>query len=81
METDQTQAPQVAIGEVKRVNNLLQFFEYKHLPAGDMQECSAMFNALAYTLEKLLPINPESTSAFRKLLEAKDCAVRAIIYK
>lgn len=81
METNKPQVPQVAIGEIKRVNNLLQFFEYKHLPAGDMQECSAMFNALAHTLEKLLPTNPESTVAFRKLLEAKDCAVRSIIFK
>lgn len=37
MEMNQTQAPKLAIGEVKRSNQLLQFFEYKHLPAGDMQ--------------------------------------------
>jgi hypothetical protein len=28
-----------------------------------------------------LPRNPERTTALRKLLEAKDCAVRASIYK
>jgi len=26
-------------------------------------------------------VNPERTTALRKLLEAKDCAVRATIYK
>jgi hypothetical protein len=27
-----------------------------------------------------LPANPERTVALRKLLEAKDCAVRAVLY-
>ena len=59
---------------------LLQFFEYKHLPE-HLQNVSAPFGALADNLVKSLPRNPERTVALRKLLEAKDCAVRALLFK
>ncbi len=62
-------------------NKILQFFKYKHLSEGKMQDTSMMFSVLADTLEAQLPKNPESTVAFRKLLEAKDAAVRSLIYK
>ena len=63
------------------MKKLLQFFKFGHLPEGKMQSVSEMFAVLAHELEKQLPVNPESTTAMRKLLEAKDCAVRSIIYK
>lgn len=59
---------------------LLQFFEYGHLPAG-LQEVSKPFGDLAVLIATTLPRNPERTVALRKLLEAKDCAVRAKLYK
>ncbi len=59
---------------------LLQFFKYDHLPA-KLQEISAPFGDLAVKLVEVLPKNPERTTALRKLLEAKDCAVRAQIFK
>lgn len=59
---------------------LLQFFQYKHLPAG-LQDISKPFGELALKLCEDLPRNPERTVALRKLLEAKDCAVRAAIAK
>lgn len=59
---------------------MLQFFEYAHLPA-HLQEVSLHFHGLAHTIVASLPRNPERTVALRKLLEAKDCAVRALIYK
>lgn len=62
------------------INNLIQFFIYDHLPS-HLQEISKPFAELAEVLEKTLPSNPEKTTAFRKLLEAKDCAVRAAIFK
>ena len=62
-------------------NYLLQFFGFKHLPEGKMQETSNLFHDLAHTLNQILPDNPEKTAAMRKLLEAKDCAVRAHIFK
>ena len=36
---------------------------------------------LAAHIVNTLPSNPERTVALRKLLEAKDCAVRALIYR
>ena len=58
---------------------MMQFFKYSHLPA-ELQEVSAPFGDLAELLVSTLPRNPERTAALRKLLEAKDCAVRAKIY-
>jgi hypothetical protein len=61
-------------------NKLLQFFKYDHLPQ-HLQEVSKPFADLAQQLDQTLPVNAESSVAFRKLLEAKDCAVRSTIYK
>lgn len=59
---------------------LLQFFQYGHLPA-HLQEVSRPFGELAQEIVNKLPRNPERTVALRKLLEAKDCAVRALLFK
>lgn len=40
---------------------------------------SHQFETLAASLWHDVPRNPERTVAFRKLLEAKDCAVRAAL--
>jgi hypothetical protein len=58
---------------------LMQFFAYQHLPP-HLQDVSSPFFDLALTLCISLPRNPERTTALRKLLESKDCAVRAAIY-
>ena len=57
---------------------LLQFFTYDHLPV-HLQTVSSSFATLAHQLVNTLPSIPERTTALRKLLEAKDCAVRALI--
>jgi hypothetical protein len=62
------------------IEPILQFFEYTHLKP-ELQDVSAPFRSLAHTIEEILPRNPERTVALRKLLEAKDCAVRAFLYK
>jgi hypothetical protein len=62
------------------MQNLLQFFAYEHLPP-HLQTVSKPFGDLARELAGSLPLNAESTTALRKLLEAKDCAVRAILFK
>lgn len=59
---------------------ILQFFAYTHLPE-HLQGTSKIFHDLAYALEAGLPRNPERTVALRKLLEAKDAAVRARLFK
>ena len=56
--------------------HVLQFFKYDHLPAR-LQFVSRPFHRLAFDLAYDLPQGPELTVALRKLLEAKDCAVRA----
>lgn len=59
---------------------LLQFFSFHHLPE-TLQAISRPFCHAAHLLIATLPRNPERTVALRKLLEAKDCAVRAAIAK
>jgi ferritin-like protein len=59
---------------------LLQFFVYSHLP-NELQTISKEFYALALFIVETLPRNPERTVALRKLLEAKDCAIRAKLYR
>jgi hypothetical protein len=59
---------------------ILQFFEYAHLPQ-QLQDVSMRFFLVACSIVVDLPRNPERTVALRKLLEAKDAAVRAAIYR
>lgn len=59
---------------------ILQFFSYDHLPV-EKQAVSKKFCELAIDTVETLPRNPERTVALRKLLEAKDAAVRASIMK
>lgn len=61
-------------------DRMMQFFAYAHLPT-ELQIIGQRFYTLAEWLEATLPPNPERTVALRKLLEAKDCAVRARLYK
>ena len=56
--------------------HIMQFFAYAHLPE-KLQAVSKPFCILAETIVEALPRNPERTVALRKLLEAKDAAVRA----
>lgn len=62
------------------VEPILQFFAWGHLPP-HLQEVSRPFGELAGAIVGQLPRNPERTVALRKLLEAKDAAVRALIFK
>lgn len=59
---------------------ILQFFEFSHLPV-HLQEVSKHFMGIANMIVASLPRNPERTVALRKLLEAKDAAVRARLFK
>lgn len=60
--------------------HIMQFFAYAHLPA-HLQEISKPFGDMATWIVGALPRNPERTVALRKLLEAKDAAVRAKLAK
>lgn len=73
--------------------HIMQFFAYEHLPP-HLQEVSKPFGDLARLIvgeeramppgtstQFPIPRNPERTVALRKLLEAKDAAVRARLAK
>jgi len=56
----------------------IRFFDYAHLPA-QLQKVSQPMSDLAHQMEVMLPDGPEKSAGMRKLLEAKDCFVRAFI--
>ena len=57
---------------------VLEFLDgYEHLPPGAMQETFRLHSQLAFEMAKRLPRHPELSAGLRKLLEAKDCLVRA----
>ena len=60
------------------IAHVLRFFDYGHLPP-TLQVVSADFHELAQVLAERKPDSPETTVALRKLLEAKDAAVRAVL--
>lgn len=60
------------------MNRMMRWFEFGHLPE-DLTAVSALIAATAKTLDGQLPETAEKTAGMRKLLEAKDCFVRAKI--
>lgn len=58
---------------------ILRYFEFAHLNAGPLRATSMKFHALATDVDETLPDGPEKSTALRKLLEAKDAAVRAAL--
>ena len=56
----------------------LKFFKYDHLPL-HLQMISKPFHDLASDMLSRLPDNRERQKFLDKLIEAKDCAVRANI--
>jgi hypothetical protein len=55
---------------------ILKFFQYQHLPR-NLQEVSKACSELAHHMNIQLREGPEKEAGLRKLLEAKDCFVRA----
>lgn len=78
--TQAEQLPPEPQQPLKPADYLLQFFVYEHLPE-HLQKISKPFGDLARQIVETLPSNPERTTALRKLLESKDCAVRAQLFK
>jgi hypothetical protein len=59
-------------------DHIEQFFAFAHLPP-HLQAVSRPFSDMKDMIISDLPRNPERTVALRKLLEAKDAAVRALV--
>ena len=60
------------------MNRMMRWFEFKHLPP-DLQAVSVKIADLAVEIDNLLGESAEKAAGLRKLLEAKDCFVRAAI--
>ncbi|HET6372997.1 MAG TPA: hypothetical protein VFG76_06805 [Candidatus Polarisedimenticolia bacterium] len=58
------------------MNRLMKFFRFDHLPE-HLQEPSRSCAELAVKMDENLTESAEKTAGLRKLLEAKDCFVRA----
>lgn len=59
-------------------NPIMEYFEYSHLP-DHLQAVSKPFGDMAAQMNDTLPDGPEKSAGLRKLLEAKDCMVRAAL--
>lgn len=55
---------------------ILKFFAFDHLPV-ELRGTSQAFSELAHLMADTLPPSAELSAGLRKLLEAKDCMVRA----
>ena len=60
------------------MNPILKYFTFEHLPE-KLQDISKPFCDLANFINVVIEDSPEKSSGLRKLLEAKDCIVRAAI--
>jgi hypothetical protein len=62
-----------------KTERILRWFSYSHLPE-QLQASSKIFSDLAAQMLVFCPTpSAERTTALRKLLESKDCFVRALI--
>lgn len=62
------------------VSAILRYFTWTHLPTR-LHAFSKPCCDLAEQMADICPENPELTAGLRKLLEAKDCFVRAALSK
>jgi len=59
-------------------NRLMKYFRHQHLPER-LQKVSKPICEMAEVMNLSLPESAEKTAGMRKLLEAKDCFVRAAL--
>lgn len=57
---------------------IMQYFKWKHLPE-HLQWVSEAVAGVATMMDENLPPGAEKSAGLRKLLEAKDCFVRAAL--
>lgn len=79
----EAQAAQMSELEMRQQNpihaSMLKYFEYARLPE-KLQDVSKVFHTVAYEIAGMDLDGREAQVALRKLLEAKDAAVRAALY-
>lgn len=77
MSEDQTTPATTPVIE-REFSAILRYFDYEHLPA-HLQAVSKPIGDLARMMDEELPNCAEKSAGLRKLLEAKDCLVRAAL--
>lgn len=60
------------------MSEITKYFKYEHLPE-NLKKVSKPFGEMALSIEDNVPDGPEKSAGLRKLLEAKDCIVRACL--
>ena len=58
---------------------IIYYFRHEHLPEGAAKQVSSIIGNHARYLDSVLPDGAEKSAGLRKLLEAKDCMVRAAL--
>lgn len=66
-------------GDTSGPLEILNYFKFNHLENPVLQDVSSIFAQAALDLIDSTPENREQTVALRKLLEAKDAAVRSAL--
>lgn len=64
----------------ERPAHILKFFSYAGMPAPLQDMCAGLY-ALADEMDTTLPECAEKSAGLRKLLEARDCFIRAAVEK
>lgn len=65
--------------KIGREDRMLKWFSFEHLPP-KLKKISKTFYNQAIFIASNIDSGPERTAAMRKLLEAKDAAVRAVVH-
>jgi hypothetical protein len=68
-------SPEILKNRHPAVQQIARYFDHEHLIDGDIDVCGR----LAEYMITRIPDGPELTAGLRKLLEAKDCFVRAAL--
>lgn len=69
----------MASPNMRRSSPIMRHFRFMHLKGSFLQKISSSFFDLADQIDNQLPDGPEKSVALRKLLEAKDAAVRSAV--
>lgn len=65
--------------EATQQTPIMRYFSFGHLPEGGLRLTSIKCYELAQYMDVMLPNGAEKSAGLRKLLEAKDCFVRAAL--
>lgn len=78
IQTELAKESRNAFAEMVTSEPIMKYFAYAHLPEF-LQPVSKPFGDLALAMCQVLPRGPERAAGLRKLIEAKDCMVRAAL--